>query len=752
MRLRSLRVRVMALIAMAFLPVAALEVNTAVEQRQRAAEEMEAEAIRLARLVASNQQALIESVRQLLMTLAQVDAVRTRNAPVCEPLLRGLRKQNSMYANLGVTDATGKILCAAENADAPVNVSDRLYFQRAHQSNDFAVGDYQVGRIVGRPTVNMAYPVLDRAGKFDGVVFVALDLMVMSQLGTRIMLPAGATMEMTDGTGMFLMRYPEPRRWIGTRGRVVSPKRNPHDGEGWEWTTKGFGEDGVERVYAIERLNVPAPGSLRIGVGVQYRWSLAAFSLRLMRQLGLVTGIALAALGGAWLFGSALIVRPARHLVGVARKVSAGNLDVRSTIKGGTGEFGEIGAAFNQMADVLARRIAELDETRQELEQARGDLETRVELRTAELRKVQETLQLRNRALAALNSGVIVTDPKQPDNPVVDVNPAFERITGYAEDETIGRNCRFLQGPDTEGEEIETMRRAISEEGDCQVVLKNYRKDGTAFWNEIKIAPVRDSDGRLTHFVGILTDVTERIHAQQAMERVAEELRRSNEELEQFAYVASHDLQEPLRMVASYTQLLARRYKDKLDQNAQDFIGFAVEGAQRMQSFIQDLLLYSRVGTHGRPFERMDAGAALQRAVENLRFAIAEKNAEVVATDLPQVYADPVQLTQLFQNLIGNAIKFCRDRPLRVDISAVKRGREWEFTVRDNGIGIAPEDRDRIFVIFQRLHSRQEYEGTGIGLAICKKIVERHGGKIWVKSETGDGTEFHFTIAEPESV
>ena len=204
-------------------------------------------------------------------------------------------------------------------------------------------------------------------------------------------------------------------------------------------------------------------------------------------------------------------------------------------------------------------------------------------------------------------------------------------------------------------------------------------------------------------------------------------------------------------MVASYTQLLARRYRDKLDENAQEFIGFAVDGAQRMQSFIQDLLRYSRVGTHGRPFERLDAGPILHRALENLRFAIDEKHAEVVVGEMPVVVADPVQLTQLFQNLIGNALKFSGDRPLKIEVSAVRRDGEWEFSVRDNGIGIDPKDKERIFVIFQRLHSRQEYRGTGIGLAICKKIVERHGGRIWVESEPGEGANFCFTIADKES-
>ena len=301
-------------------------------------------------------------------------------------------------------------------------------------------------------------------------------------------------------------------------------------------------------------------------------------------------------------------------------------------------------------------------------------------------------------------------------------------------------------------ETVAVLHEAVAREQECQAVIKNYRKDGTLFWNEIKITPVRDPSGRLIHFVGVATDVTERVEAQAALDRVLAELHRSNKELEQFAYMVSHDLQEPLRMVASYTQLLSRRYRGTLDANAQEFIDYAVEGAQRMQQFIQDLLQYSRVGTHGHPFERLHVATIVQRALENLRFSIEEKQAQIHTGELPDLDADPVQLGQLFQNLIGNALKFCGPEPVRVEITATRANQDWEFVVRDNGLGIDAKDFERIFVIFQRLHTRQEYAGTGIGLAICKRIVERHGGRIWVESQIGKGAAFHFTIPEAQTV
>jgi signal transduction histidine kinase len=230
-----------------------------------------------------------------------------------------------------------------------------------------------------------------------------------------------------------------------------------------------------------------------------------------------------------------------------------------------------------------------------------------------------------------------------------------------------------------------------------------------------------------------------------------EELARSNTELEQFAYVASHDLQEPLRMISSYLQLLERRYKGQLDDDADEFIDFAVDGASRMQTLINDLLTYSRVGTRGKPFEPTDTGKVLELALLNLRVAVEENGAKITHDDMPTLSVDATQMTQLLQNLIGNAIKFHKKDTLpEVHIGAERKNSSWILSVRDNGIGIDPSDFERIFMIFQRLHTRDEYDGTGIGLAVCRKIVERHGGRIWVESEPGQGSTFSFSLPDRE--
>lgn len=231
-----------------------------------------------------------------------------------------------------------------------------------------------------------------------------------------------------------------------------------------------------------------------------------------------------------------------------------------------------------------------------------------------------------------------------------------------------------------------------------------------------------------------------------AREAMQDALVRSNTELEQLAYVASHDMQEPLRMVASYLQLVAKRYKGRLDADADEFIGYAVDGAKRMQALINDLLAYSRVGTKARPLEPTDCEKVLDTALGNLRIAIAEAGAVVTRAPLPAVSGDASQLVQLFQNLVGNALKFRRENPVRIHIGAEPEGEMLRFSIVDNGIGISAEYFERIFVLFQRLHGRGDYPGTGIGLAICKKIVERHGGRIEVDSQPGVGSTFTFTL------
>ena len=322
---------------------------------------------------------------------------------------------------------------------------------------------------------------------------------------------------------------------------------------------------------------------------------------------------------------------------------------------------------------------------------------------------------------------------------ITDVNVATERVTGHSREEIIGTDfADYFTDPEKARLGYEQVFRDGS--------VKNYElairhKNGWLTPVIYNASVYRDDSGKVVGIFAAARDITDR-------KRAEEELIRSNQDLQQFAYVASHDLQEPLRNVASCMQMLQKKYVNKLDAQADQYIEYAVEGSVRMKDLILDLLAYSRIGTRGKPYERTDCEQILAEAVKNLRSAVIETRAVITHDPLPTIPADGTQLLQVFQNLIGNAIKFRRDKPPQIHVAAVRNMNEWVFSIRDNGIGIESRYWDKIFVIFQRLNKRREYGGTGMGLAIVKKVVERHNGRVWVESEPGEGTTFYFSIAD----
>jgi len=337
------------------------------------------------------------------------------------------------------------------------------------------------------------------------------------------------------------------------------------------------------------------------------------------------------------------------------------------------------------------------------------------------------------------------------DGTVIRVNHTECDLLGFTAAEMIGQPIwKFLVADDQTASRQRIARKMWAPEPIPPSEREFVRRDGVVLTLEVYENRILDHAARVVGIRTTMLDITQRKHSEEALAQRTAELMRSNAELEQFAYVASHDLQEPLRMVSSYTQLLARRYQGTLGSDADEFIAFAVDGAKRMQALINDLLVYSRVGTHAGKFQAASSERALGSALANLRAAIEESGAVIHRGPLPVVFADPLQLSQLLQNLIGNAIKYRDGAPPEINVACEDAPREWRFSVRDNGIGIDPKYAVRIFQVFQRLHNKKDYPGTGIGLAICKKIAERHGGRIWVESLPGQGATFCFTIRKGE--
>jgi PAS domain S-box-containing protein len=336
-----------------------------------------------------------------------------------------------------------------------------------------------------------------------------------------------------------------------------------------------------------------------------------------------------------------------------------------------------------------------------------------------------------------------------PDGRWLQVNRSLCEIVGYTEHELLATTFQAITYPDDLATDLDYVRRMLAGEIHAYQMEKRYfHKRGHIVWILLSVSLVRDTRGHPLYFISQIQDITQRKRVEEELKQTAVELTRSNAELSQFAYIASHDLQEPLRAVAGCVQLLQHRYQHSLDARADELITHAVSGVTRMQTLIEDLLTFSRVARQRSPFEMTDCAVILHGVLANLEVAIRESSAVVTSGVLPTVRADQLLLGQVFQNLIGNAIKFRNERPPAIHVAAKQEKAAWIFSVRDNGIGIEPQYYERIFEVFQRLHSRREYPGTGIGLAICKKIVERHGGHIWVTSEPGNGATFCFTIPD----
>lgn len=413
--------------------------------------------------------------------------------------------------------------------------------------------------------------------------------------------------------------------------------------------------------------------------------------------------------------------------------------------------------------------LEKLQQAQQDLQAAHDGLERRVQERTVELVKVNEELreeiQERVRAEAAgrASEGRYRELVENANSIILRMNPAGEitffnefaqSFFGYPEAEILGRNIvsTIVPPTDTAGRDLAAMIAEIGQRPECfsNNENENITRHGERVWIAWTNKGILDEAGAVREILCIGNDITPLKQAEALAAQKTKELERSNADLEQFAYTVSHDLQSPLTVIGGFAQLLAKHSQGKLDDKEEEFLVQIQDGVKRQQRLINDLLEYSRVTTQGKAFSAVDCNTLLQQVLIDLSLIVQEKRAVVTSDPLPTVMADASQLGRVFQNLIGNALKFCQGECPQVQIGAAHQDREWRFWVRDNGIGIAPKDCNRIFQMFERLHSSSKYAGTGLGLAICRKIVERHGGRIWVEPAPGQGSTFYFTLPDRE--
>ncbi len=445
-----------------------------------------------------------------------------------------------------------------------------------------------------------------------------------------------------------------------------------------------------------------------------------------MRLYGvMVLGVLLASSLLAYLLSSrlrAVIATPVSRLVRATTSVSeTGDYGIRAERISGD-ELGVLVDRFNEMLAGIQSRDRELKEVLQQ--------------REAALREVEKE-RARFRFMAESMPQKIFTADSRGE--IDYLNRQWLEYTGLSEIEL--RNWAAFVHPDDLDSSVIGWQQAIMTGEPFHLEHRYRRIDGQYRWHLTRAQPMRDANGNITMWIGSDTE----IHEQKEKEA---ELRRANEDLQQFAYSASHDLQEPIRNVAIYSELVAERYKGVVDADGQMFLGFLKEGGRRLARLVSDLLAYTRAGMADMNVEPVNASVVLKETLAGLAEAVRESAATVTSDELPEVDISEAHLQQVLQNLIGNALKYRTEEPPRIHVSAVRRGSAWCISVRDNGIGIDPRYKERIFGVFKRLHHDQRYGGTGIGLAICQRVVERYGGKIWVESEPGNGATFYFTIPE----
>lgn len=729
----SLRAQLMLLVLLPAVPITTLLAYQAIGARDQAAETARRELVALAEFASLHLDREIRATKQQIGILNDVPAVNRMIEPGCSTALADLKRRATRYLDIVVVDLNGVLRCSSGSRTQAWLSADRNLRRRAVAASEAVAGMPVIrGSASGLP---VAIAIRDRHGAARGVLVALFDLDWFATPYGSERFGARRVLALWDMQGLLLYHYPDAATWIRQLPPDTPFARVIRSTVG-AGTAEVPGVDGVNRLdgFAASRPDGELPLRISVGVGIRQLYSDAERYFR-RSLVGLAT-VVLVALAVAWMLGEIVVRRRIAALVHAAERLTGGDLAIRAVDDHG-GEIGQLARVFNRMAASLEAQMGAL--------------------RASEAR-FRDTLD-------HMLEGCQIIDF---DWRYVYVNDSVAAHGRRSRLELLGRTMMEVYPGIENTDMFAALRRCMTDRVPHRMENRFDYPDGSWAWFDISIHPSPEGI-----FV-VSIDVTDRKQAEALLREMNAELERrvvertaqlsaSNAELERFAYVASHDLQEPLRMVASYVQLLERRYRDRLDDEAREFIGFAVDGAVRMQGLINGLLQYSRIQARGREYAPTDLNRVLDEVRTDLEVSIRECGATVTNDRLPTVMADATQLRQLLQNLVGNALKYRGERSPNVHVTArrIEEGavecpddappKGWLLSVRDNGIGIDAQYYDRVFQLFQRLHTRQEYPGTGLGLALCKRIAERHGGAIWVRSEPGKGSVFHVALPDDEA-
>jgi PAS domain S-box-containing protein len=735
----GLQVRLSLLVVLTVIPALALNVYTAWEQERVEKIQAQEIALRLARFIVAEQKQIVESTRQLLFTLAQLPEVHQTASGRCHVIFAGLLKRFPRYTNLGILAPDGIVLCNAIVTRTRASAADRAYFRRALETRDFSVGDYQVGRITGKPAINFGYPIFSQTGSVQAVAFAALDLAWLNQIPAQMKFPPGISLTLLDQNGVILIHYPK-KELVGQQLKEASVVKTILS-QRREGTLEAANFDGMPHLIAFAPLvnTAGSDPSAFIAVGIPQEVAYAEVRKLLVQNLTVLGLVAVIALITAWLFAKFSILRPVNTLVDTTKWLAAGDLSSRTKLSHGVGELNQLAHAFDEMAVSLEKRQAQAEHAEKAL------------------------LASETRLKAIINSALDAIVTMDENGLITGWNAQAEAVFGWPAVEVMGRSMSTTIIPPQHREAHQRGLARFLSSGEGPILNQRLEitaldRNGDEFSAELTVSPIRLSGGWI--FSAFVRDITQRKRAEEVIhklnakleERVKQrttELEAANKELEAFSHSVSHDLRAPLRGIDGFSQALLEDCGDKLDDKGKKHLDRIRHAIQRMGELVDDLLKLSRLTRRDMSYELVDLSRLAEMTATELKNAEPDRQAEFIIQAGLQASGDTRLLQVAFENLFNNAWKFTGQIPhARIEFGALKQAPDAAvYFVRDNGAGFNMTYVHKLFGAFQRLHGAADFPGNGIGLATVQRVIQRHGGRVWAEAVVGQGATFYFTLS-----